>query len=151
MQRSKFVTSLSVHAICRMMRNHLCEAHGWFPERDIEHVETDSHDFVQACPVDDLNHLLTIKRYIQWAEKLESDKAWTVDIHDLITTHAYVLNLDLEPLGHAVTKEFATLNELKTKEKILQAQENKLAKERLALGDEIEKIHVKLFKKKIFS
>ena len=146
MQRVKFISSkpLTKTAICRMITNRLDEM-GWFSEKS----ESEVDDLFSRCPVDDLNNLLAIKQYIKWGAGLEQ-LSWTIDIHDMILAHAYVLNLDLAPLGKDVLDDFKRLKDLKDRQTEFLKEEQILQKKRLAITNVIEGIHLKLFKKKIY-
>jgi len=146
MQRNKFVSGkhLTNLAICRMIRNHLHEVYGWndgnYPESEIEEIE-------KACPVPDVNNLLTVKRYCQWGENLIR-QGWDVDIHDMIESHAYVLNLEMQPLGVEILSQFELMKKIKTERSGVQKQIDLLMKKREELDNENKSIHKKVFKMK---
>ena len=148
MQRSKFASGkpLTNGAICRMIRNHLHNELGWgdstYPEAEIEDIE-------HTCPDNmDLNNLLSMKRYMQWGRSL-GEANWDFDIHDFIMAHAYVLNLDISPLGDDILKQFADIKTAKDERSVIQKQIDKLEKKRMVLDDSISGMHQRLIKTKI--
>ena len=145
MQRSKFAAGkpLTNLAICRMVRNHLHDVFGW---NDGTYPDSETKDLDDSCPLRiDLNGLLTLKRYCQWGRNLEG-KGWEVDIHDLIISHAYVLNLDLEPLGDEVLKQFEMMKSLKADRKEIQDQIDALLKKREAIDSLSSTVHESIIK-----
>lgn len=148
MNRNKFASGkpLTNAAICRMIRHHLHNELGWndgnYPAQEIETIE-------KMCPLNmNLNHLLSMKRYIQWGKNLESE-GWDFDIHDFITAHAYVLNLDLSPLGTDVLEHFEKMEKIKKEIRDLNKQIESLETKRNALNDNSRDMHVALLKIKI--
>ncbi len=126
-----------------MIRNHLHSFYGW---NDGNYPESEIEDLDGACPLGlDLNNLLSIKNYCYWARNLEQ-KGWEVDIHELIVSHSFVLNLDLSPLGEETLQKFEQMKTIKTERKAIIDQIESLQNKRDAIDEEASAIHKTVFK-----
>lgn len=150
MQRVKFISGkqLTVAAICRMMRNHLHSFYGWGDSKAESHAEMEIKELSDACPVSDLNQMLSIKNYIKWGAGLR-DLEWSIDIHEIILTHSFVLNLDIPQYEPGVLEAFNQMKYLKLQKKSINTKVSILKKEADSIDEQLSALHKKVFKMKM--
>jgi hypothetical protein len=132
-----------------MIRNHLHDVFGWGDSNTEVAAEDEIRDLERTYPAPaDLNQMLSFKNYLKWARNLR-DRAWSVDIRELIIAHSHVLNLPMPKFEDGVLEGFEQMKSLRSSQREVMAKIKVLEKERDSISNQLDAVHKKIFKTKI--